>query len=123
MNKKVLIIEDHPETSELISGLLKLEGIEPITATNGQEGLEKAHLEKPDLILLDVMMPGMSGFDVCKKLKSDHETSSIPVIIVSIKASEDSLKQGETAGANAYITKPFNPPELLDLVKKYLGLK
>ncbi|MGB9612856.1 MAG: response regulator transcription factor [Candidatus Margulisiibacteriota bacterium] len=120
MNKKVLIIEDHPETAKLISELLQFEGIETITASNGHEGIEKANAQKPDLILLDVMMPGIDGFEVCQKLKTNPETSHIPVIIVSIRAATESQKQGKQAGADEYLTKPFEPFKLIEVLKKYL---
>jgi len=121
MKKRILIIEDHPETSEMMARMLELEGYEVLIASDGKMGIEKTLSEKPNLILLDVMLPGMSGFEVCEKLKSDPKTSQIPIIIVSIRAAEESIRKGKSLGANDYLPKPFDPAKLLELVKKYLG--
>ena len=120
MAKKILIVEDHPATAEMIANILQLDGIGSVIAPDGLAGLEKARLEKPDLILLDIMMPGMNGFEVCDKLKADPGTSPIPIVIVSVRASEDSVKKGKGCGASEYITKPFEPAKLREVVKKYL---
>ncbi len=120
MAKKVLIIEDHPATAEMIANILRMDEIGSVIASNGFSGIEKASAEKPDLILLDVMMPGMNGFEVCEKLKAGEETSRIPVVIVSIRASADSVRNGKKLGAIEYITKPFEPARLREVVKKYL---
>ena len=122
MAKKVLIIEDHPSTAEMLANLLKLEGIDPICAPDGKSGIEKTKSKKPDLVLLDIMMPEMSGLDVCKKLKTDPETSKIPIIIVSVRGSDEAIKMGMECGANEYIPKPFDPFKLIEVVKRYLGL-
>ncbi|MFH1347571.1 MAG: response regulator [Candidatus Margulisiibacteriota bacterium] len=122
MAKKVLIIEDYPATTEMMANILRTEGLEVITAPDGPSGLEKARRGKPDLILLDIMMPEMSGFDVCRKLKDDKKTSEIPVIIVSVRAAQDSINKGKQLGASEYIPKPFDPFKLIDIVKKYLGM-
>ena len=105
----------------MMANILKTEGIDVTTAVDGVSGLKKASSANPDLILLDIMMPEMSGFDVCRKLKEDSKTSSIPVIIVSVRAAEDSIKKGKELGAKEYIPKPFDPFKLIEIVKKYLG--
>jgi DNA-binding response OmpR family regulator len=120
MAKKVLIIEDYPATAEMIGNILKTEGIEVMTAYDGGSGLEKARSFAPDLILLDVMMPEVSGWDVCKQLKEDKQTAQIPVIMVSVRAGDDSAAKGKELGAIDYIPKPFNPFQLVEIVKKYL---
>ena len=120
MAKKILVIEDYPATVEMMENILSMEGYKIVTAADGPSGLEKVSAEKPDLILLDVMMPEMSGFDVCQKLKSDKKTSKIPIIIVSVRASEDSINRGKKVGADEYIPKPFDPFKLIEIVKKYL---
>ncbi|MCX5726139.1 MAG: response regulator [Candidatus Saganbacteria bacterium] len=120
MAKKILIIEDHPATVEMIRILLEVEGFEIAVAYNGKSGIEKVSSEKPDLILLDVMMPEISGLDVCRKLKDKEETKKIPVVIVSIKASEENVKAGMEAGANDYIGKPFDPRKLIETINKYI---
>ena len=116
---KVLIIEDHPSTSEMLSNILEMEGIICISAPDGQTGIELANSRKPDLILLDIMMPEMSGFDVCTKLKTDPKTSHIPIIIVSVRSTEEAIQKGKASGADEYITKPFDPFKLIEAVKKY----
>ncbi|MBU0671772.1 MAG: response regulator [Candidatus Margulisbacteria bacterium] len=120
MAKKVLIIEDYPATTEMIANILKTEGIEVITAVDGTSGLEKSKSSQPDLILLDIMMPEMSGFEVCQKLKEDPKTAKIPVIIVSVRAAENNIVKGKELGAQEYISKPFDPFKLIEIVKKYL---
>lgn len=121
MAKKVLIIEDYPATSEMMANILRTEGIDVLTAADGTSGLEKAKQNKPDLILLDIMMPEMSGFEVCEKLKEDETTAKIPIIIVSVRAAEDNIKKGKSLGAIEYIPKPFDPFKLIEMVKKNLG--
>ena len=122
MAKKALIVEDHVETAELIMNLLKSEGIDVITAADGITGMERAFAENPDIILLDVMMPGMTGLEVCEKLKADSRTAAIPIVIVSVRAAENNIKQGLSYGANEYIAKPFDPFKLIEVVKKELGI-
>lgn len=117
----MLIIDDHPATAEVMAQILKMKGFEAVIAYDGTSGLEKTNSEKPDLILLDIMMPEMNGFEVCEKLKLNPQTSKIPVIIVSIRASEDSIKEGKKMGADEYITKPFSPSKLIEVVERYLG--
>lgn len=115
--RKILLIEDYEPTVEMIQLFLKMHDYEVEVAYNGQEGLQKA--PQADLILLDVMMPGMDGLEVCRKLKSAEATKNIPVIIVSIKA-DDLGKEGREIGATAYLAKPFEPEKLLSLIRRYL---
>jgi two-component system alkaline phosphatase synthesis response regulator PhoP len=119
--KKILVIEDNAEIVEMMVMMLEVSGYKAVSAYNGAEGLKKVKEEKPDLILLDVMMPGMSGFDVVKKLKSDKETAGIPVFIVSVKALDADIQFGKEKGANEYIVKPFEPQHLLELIEQYLS--
>jgi len=119
MAKKVLIIEDYPATTEMIANMLKTEGFDVVTAVDGTSGLAKAKSVKPDLILLDIMMPEMSGFEVCQKIKEDPKTAKIPIIIVSVRTSEDNIKKGKDLGAVDYISKPFDPFKLIEVVKQY----
>lgn len=121
MANKVLIIEDHPGTYNMISDILKINGFDVAVAGASLVGLEKAKKEKPDLILLDIMMPEMGGLQVCKKLKSDPETSKIPVIFISIRVGDNDVKAGKEAGAIDYVKKPFDPDELVATIKKYIG--
>ncbi|MFC1637546.1 response regulator transcription factor [Candidatus Margulisiibacteriota bacterium] len=123
MAKKILIIEDYPATSEMIASILEAEGFKPVVAVDGPSGLEQARSQKPDLILLDIMMPEMSGFEVCEKLKADKKTAKIPIIIVSVRATEESIKKGKELGADEYVLKPFDPFELVTRVKVLLEKK
>ena len=117
--RRILVVEDYPATVELMKSLLEAAGYEASAAYSGKRGLEAARAWKPDLILLDVMMPEMSGIEVCNQLKADPETSAIPVVIVSIRAAEEDVRVGVKAGAAAYMVKPFEPADLLALVKKH----
>jgi two-component system cell cycle response regulator len=120
--KKILVIDDLPENVFLLQDRLESEGYEVLTAYEGKSGLNKAIAEQPDLILLDIMMPDMTGLDVCKKLVSNEETSHIPIILVTAKIEAEDIKEGLEAGAFDYIKKPFNRVELLARVKSALKL-
>jgi DNA-binding response OmpR family regulator len=121
MAKKVLIIEDYPATSKMIAEILEMEGFQATIAPDGNLGLEKAVADKPDLILLDIMLPGIDGLEVCARLRANPQTKDIPVIMVSVKASDEDVKTGLNKGANGYISKPFDPFKLLEVVKKQIG--
>ncbi len=121
MAKKVLIVEDYPATSEMMANLMKMEGFEASIAADGPSGLKMATAGHPDLILLDIMLPEMDGFEVCDKLKKNPATAGIPIIIVSVRAADDNIKKGKSLGADDYVTKPFDPFKLIEMVKKYLG--
>ncbi len=120
--KKILVIDDLPENVFLLQDRLESEGYEVITAYEGKSGLNKAISEQPDLILLDIMMPEITGLDVCKKLVSNEETAHIPIILVTAKIEAEDTKEGLEAGAFDYVKKPFNRVELLARVKSALKL-
>lgn len=120
--KKILVIDDLPENVFLLQDRLESEGYEVITAYEGKSGLNKAITEQPDLILLDIMMPDITGLDVCKKLVVNEETAHIPIILVTAKIEAEDTKEGLEAGAFDYIKKPFNRIELLARVKSALKL-
>lgn len=120
--KKILVIDDLPENIFILQDRLAQEGYEVITAYGGNDGMEKAYSTLPDLILLDVMMPDMSGLDVCKTLVNDEKTKHIPIILVTAKAGAEDTKEGLEAGAFDYIKKPFNRIELIARVKSALKL-
>ena len=120
--KKILVIDDLPENIFILQDRLTQEGYEVITAYGGNDGMEKAYSTLPDLILLDVMMPDMSGLDVCKTLVNDEKTRHIPIILVTAKAGAEDTKEGLEAGAFDYIKKPFNRIELIARVKSALKL-
>lgn len=123
MAKKILIIEDHPDTILLLTEMFKPLGYDVIYAIDGAAGLEEAKKMQPDLILLDIMMPFMDGCEVCEKLKAGPETAHIPIIIMSVKSSEEDLKKGYRLGAIAYVVKPFDPEALEATVRDLLKNK
>lgn len=110
--KKILVIEDDPYVRDNIQDVLSLEDFCTITAANGLEGLSLAREEHPDVIICDVMMPEMNGYEVLTALRQDIETEAIPFIFLTAKANKDDLRQGMTLGADDYLTKPFTPAEL-----------
>lgn len=118
--KKVLVIEDEPHIIKLVSFILSSKGYEVTGAANGPAGIKKAGEEKPDLIILDVMMPKMDGFEAARIIKSNPSTKSIPILMLSSKAQFEDKMKGIDSGAMDYITKPFERQELLDKVKACL---
>ncbi len=116
--KRVLVVDDERHIVRLVQVNLERQGYEVLTAYDGVECLEKAKSERPDLIVLDVMMPRMDGFEALQRLKSDPETSHIPVIMLTARAQDRDVLQGYQYGADLYLTKPFSPMELLSLVRR-----
>lgn len=119
--KNILIVEDCEDHLQIIRLILEQQNYGILTAGNGKEGLLSAQTNLPNLILLDVMLPEMNGYEVCKVLKGDDATKKIPIIMLSVRSSPEDIETGLKAGANEYMTKPFNLGELLDKVKKCLG--
>ena len=120
--KRILVIDDLPENVFLLKDRLEHEGYEVLTADCGNSGIEKATDEIPYLILLDVMMPDINGFEVCKTLVNDSRTSGIPILLVTAKTDAEDTKEGLDAGAFDYIKKPINKIELIARVKSALKL-
>lgn len=114
---RILIIEDERGLTDVLEYNLKREGYETIVAHDGQEGLRKAQTLLPDMILLDVMLPGVSGLDVCRELRSSDRTRDIPIIIISAKSEETDQIVGFSLGADDYVTKPFHVKVLLQRIK------
>jgi two-component system response regulator VicR len=120
--KKVLCIEDEPEMIDLIKLILERKGFDVVGAVGGAEGLEVIRREKPDLILLDLMMPEVDGWEVFRQIRADEQLKSIPVIVVTAKAqSIDKVLGLHIAKVDDYVTKPFGPQELLNSVNKVLA--
>lgn len=115
---KILVCDDERHIVRLIQVNLERHGYQVVTAYDGKEGLEKARAEKPDLMVLDVMMPYMDGFEVLKTLKRDPATENLPVIMLTAKAQDKDVFEGYHYGADMYLTKPFNPMELIAFVKR-----
>jgi len=120
MGKKILLVEDEKDLSKTIAFRLEANGYTVVTAYDGQDGFEKAKKEKPDLIILDLMLPKMDGYKVCALLKSDARHSKIPIIIFTARAQAEDVKMGKEVGADAYITKPFEPETLLSKIKELI---
>ncbi|MBE9508289.1 MAG: response regulator [Chloroflexi bacterium] len=117
---KILVAEDERDIRELIGFTLRFAGFEVVLAVNGIEAIEQAPLEQPDLIVLDVRMPKMTGYEVCRRLKENPETSDIPIVFLSAKGQDGEIEQGLASGALEYIVKPFAPDELADQVREIL---
>lgn len=118
--KRILIADDDPVILRLIQVNLELEGYVVLTANNGQEAVDVATAENPDLVILDIMMPRLDGYQACEQLKSSEATKEIPVIFLSAKAQQGDIDKGQSFGVAAYITKPFDPTELLEVVEELL---
>ena len=118
MAKKILACDDERHIVRLIQVNLERSGYQVVTAFDGAEALKKVEAERPDLIVLDVMMPKMDGFEVLKRLQANPETREIPVIMLTAKAQDVDIFRGWSSGVSAYLTKPFIPLELLTFVKR-----
>jgi len=118
---RILVIDDEPIIHEIVSFMVRARGYNMISASNGEEGLAIANNEHPDLILLDIMMPGMRGYDVCLRLKANKETKRIPVIMLTGEGDRDTVLRAREIGANDYIVKPFTLSTLTERVDKFLG--
>ena len=119
--KKILIIEDHADMRELLTWQIELMGFMPIPAKHGKEGVEKAVAEQPDLILLDIMMPGMDGWEAARTLRANPETKDIPILAATALFRDSDLKSCLDAGCNGYIVKPFTFQELQGKVREYIA--
>lgn len=115
---KILVCDDERHIVRLIQVNLERQGWTVVTAYDGKEGLEKVKSEKPDLLVLDVMMPYMDGFEVLKSIRKDPEMEKLPVIMLTAKAQDKDVFEGYHYGADMYLTKPFNPRELVSFVKR-----
>jgi two-component system, cell cycle response regulator DivK len=118
--KKILIVEDHADMRELLTWQIELMGFMPIPAKHGKEGVEKAVAEQPDLILLDIMMPGMDGWEAARTLRANPETKDIPILAATALFRDSDLKSCLDAGCNGYIVKPFTFQELQGKVREYI---
>ena len=119
--KKILIVEDHADMRELLTWQIELMGLLPIPAKHGKEGVEKAIAEQPDLILMDIMMPGMDGWAAARELRANPETKNIPILAATALFRDSDLKSCLDAGCNAYIVKPFTFQELQGKVREFIA--
>jgi two-component system alkaline phosphatase synthesis response regulator PhoP len=118
---RILVVDDEIYIVHILDFSLGMEGYEVITALDGEQALEKARSEKPDLIVLDIMMPKLDGYETCKMLKAEAGTKDIPVILLSAKGRNVDQKIGFEVGADDYITKPFSPRKLVERINAILG--
>lgn len=118
MARKILVVDDERHIVRLVEVNLTRAGYDVLTAYDGVEALEVVQKDKPDMIVLDVMMPRMDGFEVLRKLQADSETQNIPVIMLTAKAQDADIFKGWSSGVSSYLTKPFNPRELLTFVER-----
>ncbi|MCS7046400.1 MAG: response regulator [Gemmataceae bacterium] len=117
---KILVVEDEPSLIEVLTYNLQREGYEVIVAKEGREGLRKAQMRLPDLIILDLMLPGMSGLDICRELRASPRTAKLPIIMLTAKAEETDQVVGFAVGADDYVTKPFSVKVLMQRIKVLL---
>ena len=121
--KRVLICDDDPVILRLLQVNLELEGYDVLLAHHGEEAIEVATAEHPDLIILDIMMPRLDGYQTMQKLKVGENTSEIPVLFLSAKAQSSDIEKGHQQGVAGYLTKPFDPSELLEVIEQLVHAK
>jgi len=119
--KRILVVDDYPQVVEVLKIRLESAGYDVLAAYDGQEALKVARNERPDLILLDVLLPKINGYKVARFLKYDKKYKDIPIIMLTSRAKKADAELGIQAGANEYVFKPYNPPQLMQLVQKYIG--
>ena len=120
---KVLLVDDEPDLVQMVSLRLKAAGYEVTTALDGQQALDRVKESKPDLMILDLMLPKLDGYKVCRLLKFDERTKEIPVLIFTARAQEQDIKLATECGADAYLTKPFEAKTLLEKLQDLLAAK
>jgi CheY-like chemotaxis protein len=119
--KKILVVDDSKTALFMVTTILKKTPYEIVTAHDGQQAVQVAEAERPDLILMDVVMPHMTGFEACRELKQRELTRSIPVILVTTRGEEENVENGFESGCNDYVTKPVNAQELLAKVRDHIA--
>lgn len=119
MPSRILVVEDDPDIAELVEHHLSRAGYATSVVGTGADALERIR-ERPDLVLLDLMLPGLSGFEICRKMRSDPQTATVPIIMLTARAEEESRVQGLELGADDYVTKPFSPRELVARLRAVL---
>ena len=118
---KILVVDDEINITQILQFSIGAEGYEVITAQNGEEAIEKARREQPDLIILDIMMPRIDGYEACRILKANPMTKNIPVVLLTAKGRDIDKRLGQEVGAIDYIVKPFSPNKLIDRIHKLLS--
>ncbi len=120
MAYKILVVDDEPTIVRLMEFILARQGHEMLVAVNGEEALQKVQVHAPDLVLLDIMMPRIDGYEVARRLRADPQTAALPIVMLSAKAQEEDVRKGLEVGVDEYITKPFSPEHLVHVVAGYL---
>ena len=121
MERKKILLVDDAETVLLMERMILGRSYDLVIAKDGNEAVAKAAVENPDLILLDVLMPGLDGFEACKRIRGDQRTSDVPIIMVTTRGEPENMENGFRSGCTDYVSKPFTGAELLSKVKHYLG--
>nr|CAA9222791.1 hypothetical protein AVDCRST_MAG63-581 [uncultured Armatimonadetes bacterium] len=121
MPHTILVADDEPALLRLMEFLLAKQGHTMLTATNGEEALEEARKHRPDIIVLDIMMPKLDGYQVAEAIRADEDLRRTPIIMLSAKAQDEDIERGVSVGVDTYMTKPFSPEELTRLVSTYLA--
>jgi DNA-binding response OmpR family regulator len=121
MKRKLLVVDDETYILNILDFTLGSEGFEVITAANGEEALRKVMDLRPDLVVLDIMMPKLDGFEVCRAIKAKQETSHIPVVLLTARDRPADRKKGEEVHCDSYMTKPFNPQKLIERIHELVG--
>jgi CheY-like chemotaxis protein len=122
MSKTILLVEDS-DTTRLSHRVMitRRTNYEVVTVANGTEALKFAAAQKPDLVLMDVMMPGMDGLEVCRRLRNQKETAKVPIVLLTFRVGEESISEGFASGCTAYLKKPIEPDELVNTLRQHLG--
>jgi CheY-like chemotaxis protein len=116
--KKVLICDDDPVILRLLQVNLEIEGYDVVIAHHGEEAVTMALAEAPDLIVLDIMMPRMDGYEACRQIRSHEETKEVPIVFLSARAQQSDIDKGRAYGVSDYLTKPFDPTDLLEVIER-----
>ena len=121
MKQSVLVVDDEPQARSMMRLILVRAGFDVLEAKDGYEALDEVERKIPDLMILDIMMPGIDGFYVCEQLRADARTADLPIIVLSAKTDADSIKRGKEVGATKYLTKPVSPDELTGHVREAIN--
>jgi CheY-like chemotaxis protein len=121
VSRRILVVDDDPRLLHVVSMYLSIEGYDVDTAPNGEEGLQHLEAQRPDLVILDVMMPGIDGLEACRRIKSNPETRQIPVVLFTALSRTDDVESGRAAGANRFINKPFSLIGLGAVIRSFLS--
>lgn len=120
--KRVLVVDDEASLRALVKANLEIDGLEVIEAVDGYEGMDMMREKKPDLVLLDIMMPGKDGIEMLEEISADEELRDIPIVLLTAKGEQEDLEKGADLGARGHITKPFDPEQMVRTVKAALGI-